>query len=409
MKNQNPDSPLPSPDRKATNAGKFPDNYLSELTINGKNQLFPTFLPDATYGVVRNLSSFDVKQAGISGVVINTYHLISNPGAKLLTQIGGIGRLMNWSGLMASDSGGFQLFSLINKNPDLGKITDEGVVLYHGKNKQRKSLFTPEDSIKTQFAIGSDIMICLDDFTPPDSNELRIRQSVNRTTAWAERCLAEFNQQLKLRGWQKDTTGDWSHPDPTKTRPQLLAVIQGHRHQELRKRSARELTQLGFDGYGLGGWLFDEKGQLDYSISELDVANTPNDKLRFALGVGHPRDLVVLSKQGYQIFDCVLPTRDARHKRLYIFSRPISQISFSANIDFKNDKNNDWFDYLYIDKERWAADLGPIDPYCDCFTCQNYSRAYLRHLFKVGDALAWRLATIHNLRFFAQLTGLLRR
>ena len=154
---------------------------LNKLTVKNRTYSLPIFLPDATLGVVRGLSSKQVEQAGIRGVVINTYHLMDRPGTKVLEKAGGIEKLMNWSGLTASDSGGFQLFSLIHKNPKLGRITDEGVVLYSGESRQRKTLFTPEKSIQVQFAIGADIMICLDDFSPIKASPKRLQQSVKRT------------------------------------------------------------------------------------------------------------------------------------------------------------------------------------------------------------------------------------
>lgn len=362
----------------------------NKITINNKSISLPIFLPDATYGVVRNLASKEVQQAGIEGVVVNTYHLMQITQLKMLSSLGGVGSLMNWPGLIVSDSGGFQLFSLINKNPDLGKIIDNGVVFYSGKRKQKKSLFTPEQSIQVQFAIKSDIMICLDDFTPDKADQERQQQSVVRTIDWAKRCKDEFVKQLKERSLSfGKKTG----------RPQLFAVIQGHRDFKLRKQCADALLDIGFDGYGLGGWLFDDQGKLDYGICQLNAKLTPDKFLRFALGVGNPENIVKLWEMGYHIFDCVLPTRDARHKRLYVFTQDPAQIDLSQKR---------WFEYLYISRGKFAEDTQPISQNCDCFTCQNHSRAYLHHLFRVKDGLAFKLATIHNLRFYSQLMEILR-
>lgn len=379
--------------------------YLSTSTINSKKIDFPIYLPDATYGVVRNMSALDVKNVNIKGVVINTYHLMTRPGADLLTKIGGIGKLMNWSGLMASDSGGFQLFSLINKNSDFGKVTDDGVVLYSGTSKQRKTLFTPEDSIRVQFAINSDIMICLDDFTPDKADKKRLDLSITRTTEWAKRCKAEFLRQLEKRGLS------WENSE---SRPHLYGVVQGHRDFELRKKSAEELQAIGFDGYGFGGWPFLENGDFDYEISQFLSEIMPDDKPKFALGIGNPHNIVRLFQMGFQIFDCVLPTRDARHMRVYAFDEKfiqeekdgITNIIQAENLldsGKKTEQINSWFNYLYFAKSKFALDDAPIDASCDCFTCQNHSRAYLHHLFKVKDMLAYRLATIHNLRFYARM------
>ena len=358
-------------------------NSKSELTILGKKYDLPIYLPDATLGVVRGLDSKAVAAAGIRGAVINTYHLMTNPGTEILDQVGGIKNFMNWQGLTASDSGGFQLFSLIHKNPKLGKITDEGVVLYTGEKQQRKTLFTPEDSIRIQFSIQSDIMICLDDFSPIDASAERLAESVERTINWAKRCRAEFDRQCQKRGFTETN------------RPLLLGVVQGHNDYELRKKCAQKLEEIGFDGYGLGGWPFKADGSFDYEMCQVTAEVTPPEKLKFALGIGSPENIVELRKMGYDIFDCVLPTRDARHQRLYTLTKKITEV------DFAHDK--DWYEYLYINRGVFKADSQPLDLYCDCHTCQNYSRAYLHHLFKVKDNLSFQLATIHNLHFYAQL------
>lgn len=362
---------------------------MKTFTVKNTSFQLPVFLPDATLGVVRGLSSEQVTAAGIEGVVINTYHLMASPGVDVLERAGGVKPFMNWEGLTASDSGGFQLFSLIHKNPKLGKITDEGVVLYTGEKQQRKTLFTPENSIQVQFAIRSDIMICLDDFSPVNGSKKRLQESVVRTTAWAARCKEEFEKQCAALGLSDAN------------RPLLLAVVQGHRDAALRQQSARELIEIGFDGYGFGGWPFDENGDFDYEIAHIIADATPSDKLRFALGVGSPENIVRLRRMGYDIFDCVLPTRDARHQRLYTFTENPETLDFS--------KTKKWFEYLYIDRGRHAQDFSPLDPFCDCAACAHHTRAYLHHLFKVKDMLAFQLASIHNLRFYARLMELLRK
>ncbi|MCC6711118.1 MAG: queuine tRNA-ribosyltransferase family protein [Candidatus Pacebacteria bacterium] len=358
-------------------------NSKTHIKILGQDYALPIYLPDATLGVVRGLDSKAVANTGIRGVVINTYHLMTSPGTAVLDQVGGIKKFMNWQGLTASDSGGFQLFSLIHKNPKIGKITDEGVVLYTGEKQQRKTLFTPEDSIRIQFSIQSDIMICLDDFSPIDASAKRLRESIERTINWAERCKLEFTKQCQQRGYTEQN------------RPLLLGVVQGHNNYKLRKECAQRLEAIGFDGYGLGGWPFKEDGSFDYEMCQVTADVTPDEKLKFALGIGSPANIVQLRKMGYDIFDCVLPTRDARHQRLYTFTKKI------ADIDFNQDEN--WYEYLYINRGIFKTDDQPLDSNCRCHTCQNYSRAYLHHLFKVKDNLAFQLATTHNLHFYAQL------
>jgi len=348
-----------------------------------KQIAFPQFFPDATLGVVRGVTPLELKIAGIEGVVVNTFHLRHSPGLALLSKLGGVKPLMNWPGLVTSDSGGFQLFSLIKNNPLMGKIIDEGVVLYSGKNRQKKYVFTPEESIRVQFAIGSDMMVCLDDFTPPEANAYRAAQSVERTIAWAHRSKAEFEKQIQIYGYND------------KNRPLLIAPIQGHNFYNLRQKCTQELATLKFDIYGLGGWPFQTNGQFDYEMCQRNNEGLPADSLLFALGVGSPENIVCLNKFGYHFFDCVLPTRDARHQRLYVFNQDPAQIDF--------DHDSSWYHFLYLNRAPLAQSLEPVSPYCDCFTCQHHSAAYLHHLFKIKDALAYRLATLHNLHFYARL------
>lgn len=375
---------------------------MSEIRIKNKTYRLPIFLPDATLGVARNLDSLDLAKVGLQGVMVNTYHLIQKPGEEVLKKVGGIKKMMNWPRFVSSDSGGFQLFSLIRKNPNLGKIIDEGIVLYSGPKKQKRILFTPEDSIRMQFVIGSDVMICLDDFTPPEANEKRVKESVERTIAWAKRAKIEFEKQLVEYGFDENN------------RPLLLAPIQGHDHKKWRAYCAAELQKIGFDIYGLGGWPFTKDDQFDYSFCQLNADLTSKDSLRFALGVGTPENIVRLFFMGYQFFDCVLPTRDARHQRLYTFKVDPKSLS-RADLEklSKEDRLIEIFDYCYISKGQFATDTSAVSEFCDCPICQKtanipqVSKAYLHHLFKIGDGSAFRLASLHNLRVYTQLMEIL--
>jgi len=389
---------------------------VSEIQIKNKTYRLPIFLPDATLGVARNLDSLDLAKVGLQGVMVNTYHLIQKPGEKVLQNIGGIKKMMNWGGFVSSDSGGFQLFSLIRKNPNLGKITDEGIVLYTGPKKQKKTLFTPEDSIRMQFTIGSDVIICLDDFTPPDAteqgavspfreaNEKRIEESVERTIAWAKRAKIEFEKQLIKYGFDENN------------RPLLLAPIQGHDNKKWRTYCSEELQKIGFDIYGLGGWPFTKDDQFDYSFCQLNADLTSKDSLSFALGVGTPENIVKLFFMGYQFFDCVLPTRDARHQRLYTFKVDPKSLN-RADLEklSKEDRLSEIFDYCYINKGQFVTDASGVSEFCDCPICQKpndipqVSKAYLHHLFKIGDGSAFRLASLHNLRVYTQLMEILSK
>lgn len=355
---------------------------MNEITIKGQKLKFPVYFPDGTRAVVRAIDSQDIKNAGIEGIVVITYHLMTQPGISVIKQAGGIKKFMNWDGIVASDSGGFQIFSMIHRCKGLGKITDEGVRFTRGSMKDKK-VFTPEQSIQTQFDLDSDIMICFDDFTPYRANPDQIKESVDRTILWARRCKEEFEKQIQR---QKLTDA---------TRPILLGVIQGADSLKERERCAKELQKIGFDGYGFGGWPLDENGDFDYKIAKFTAELMPDNGPKFALGVGTPESIVEGQKMDYTIFDCVLPTRDGRHKRLYNFKKDPSQ-SLET-------------EYLYIHRERYMRDFNPISDYCDCYTCKNYTRAYLNHLFKIEDTLAYRLATIHNLRTYSRLIDELRK
>lgn len=349
---------------------------MTSIKIRGIDVSLPIYLPDATRGVIKGIDMIDAINAGVEGVVVNTLHLAE------LGDIGGVKKFMGFESLVVSDSGGWQVFSLIHRNKTPGKITDEGVEFTVGTKKQ---IFTPEQSIQIQFKIGSDIVICLDDFTPPDATQEKILESVNRTILWAKRCKEEF------------TILTQNIPNP----PALLAVIQGGWSYEARKLCASELIKIGFDGYGFGGYVIDPKtSKMDLEIAKYIADLIPDDKIKFALGVGKPYEIAICYKMGWQIFDCTLPTRDARHKRLYVFNYN------PQNAQDLLDKNI--YGYVYIDKNKYTHDLTPIEEFCDCHTCKNYSKGYLYHLFNIGDTLAYRLATIHNLRFYTRLIGMLR-
>lgn len=340
----------------------------SVLTAKKTSIKLPIFLPDATLGVVKGLDSTDLLNVNIKGVVVNTFHLMSSPGINILTQFNGVKNVMNFDGLVVSDSGGWQVFSLIRRHNLPGKITDEGVLFTFAKSN---TLFTPELSIKTQFDIQSDIIICLDDFVPKNASNNKNKEIVQRTINWAKRSKKEYTKQIKERNLKKEQI------------PMIFSVIQGGYDKELRKRCANELIDIGFDGYGFGGYVVNDDGQLDLDISKYIADLIPNNSYKFALGVGRPSDIRNLFSMGWEIFDCTLPTRDARHKRLYTH----------------NNKKN----YINIGNSSYKLDDSPIEQNCDCLTCKNYSKAYLHHLFKIKDTSAYRLATIHNLRFYTRL------
>jgi len=352
-------------------------------TLKAKNKDFklPIFLTDATFGVVKAVDSKDIQNSNIRGVVVNTYHLLNEPGSQTIENYGGIKKFMNFEGLTVTDSGGWQIFSLIHRNKKAGKIIEDGVVFSYGKLKGK--LFTPEDCIKTQFEIGSDIIICLDDFTPPNVSDEKILDTVERTVRWAKRCKIKYEELILKYNFTSEN------------RPLLFAVVQGGDKINLRKYCIDKLLEIGFDGYGFGGYMIDENGNLDLEVSEKLANLIPDEFFKFALGVGDPNQVVKCIEYGWEIFDCTLPTRDARHKRLYTFNHEVNSLS-----DLKKEN---FFSFLYLGKDKYLNSNIKISEFCDCYTCQNYSLGYLNYLFKIKSISAYRLASIHNMRFYSKL------
>lgn len=365
-------------------------SYLESFTVRGKQMQFPIYLPDATRAVARSVDSKDLHAVGIEAVVVNTYHLMHTPGTTVIERAGGVKRFMDWDGFVVSDSGGFQVLSLIYETSLNGKITNEGVSFYESTKKHTKTLFTAEKSVQIQFDLGSDIVICLDDCPDMHATHDEVELSVKRTIEWAKRSKEEFERQIAERNLG------------VLDRPILLAVVQGGSDKRLREQCAKALRDIGFDAYGFGGWPMNPDTQkLDRDILRFSAECMPDDKPKFALGVGTPQDIVDGYMMGYSIFDCVLPTRDARHQRMYVFPGDPDRIDWKSGEKI--------FEYLHLEKERFTRDFAPISQWCDCPTCTHYSRAYLHHLFKIEETLAFRLATMHNLRTYTKTIALLRK
>jgi queuine tRNA-ribosyltransferase len=338
----------------------------------------PTYLPDATLGVVRAVDAQDLESCGTTAVVMNTFHLMQRPGSSTVQALGGLHAMSGWPHPIVTDSGGFQAYSLIRQNAKFGTLSDRGIS-FQPEGSDRKFQLTPEKSIQLQLSYGADIVICLDDCTNAgDSRDIQ-QVSVARTIDWARRCKAEYTRILAQKRL------------PPESRPLIFGVIQGGNDHELRKICAEALLDIGFDGFGFGGWPLDEHGKLLTDIIAYSRALIPDELPMHALGVGHPANVVACFQQGYGIFDSAMPTRDARHGRLYAFT------------DMATDWCNDWFEYVYITDQQHIKSAAPVSPYCDALCCTRYSRGFLHHLFKINDTLFYRLATLHNLRFMAQL------
>lgn len=319
----------------------------------------PIFMPVGTQATVKAMTPEELETIGAMIILSNTYHLEVRPGSELIRDAGGLHRFMNWSKPILTDSGGFQVFSLSGRR----KIEEAGVT-FQSHLDGRKLFMGPEEAMAIQHNLGSDIMMVFDECTPIPAEYDYVQQSVDRTTRWAKRCLDAH-------------AGN--------TTQALFGIVQGGLYPELRKRSAEALIDLDFPGYAIGGLSVGETkaemlAALDY-VPEL----LPEQKPRYLMGVGTPEDLVDGVLRGVDMFDCVAPTRIARHGMAY---------TSQGNVSIK--------------QQRHERDFGPLDPECQCPTCKNYSRAYLRHIYKAGEILSARLLTYHNLYYLIELMRQLR-
>lgn len=341
---------------------------------------FPVFLPDATKAVVRSLDTNDLQNCGVTAVMMNTFHIMQNPGSSTIKNAGGLHSFSNWNLPIMTDSGGFQIYSLIHQNSKKGQIRDKGARFY-GEDGRQYNL-TPEKSIQLQFTYQSDIVVCLDDCTHVDGSLHEQEESVRRTIAWAKRCKSEYKKLVS---------------DKEGVIPKIFAVVQGGGYLNLRKECADALLEIGFDGYGYGGWPLDKQSNLLKEILAYTRECIPKNLPMHALGVGHPLSIRDCHKLGYDMFDSAMPTRDARHGRLYLIH--------SSDI-FDDDQ---WFEFFYIVDKINIKNSKPISENCNCYCCQNFSVSYLHHLYKINDTLYYRLASIHNLYMISQLIDILGR
>jgi len=318
----------------------------------------PVFMPVGTRGTVKGLTPEDLHSLGARIVLANTYHLWLRPGADLIQTVGGLHRFMHWDGPLLTDSGGYQVFSLAPTR----EISEEGVAFQSHLDGSRYFL-TPERAIQIQEALGADIIMCLDECTPYPATREYVQASMERTVRWAHRC-----REAKTR---KDQA--------------LFAIVQGGMSTELRHACLERLTEMDFPGYALGGLSVGEPREAMLEVAAACLPQLPVDKPRYVMGVGMPEDLVELVGLGADMFDCVLPTRNARNGQFFT-----SRGTFN------------------ISNARFRKDQTPVDPSCACYTCQNYSRAYLKHLDRCKEMLGPHLATVHNLYFYQQLMAGLR-
>ncbi|MBB3109925.1 queuine tRNA-ribosyltransferase [Paenibacillus phyllosphaerae] len=314
----------------------------------------PTFMPVGTQATVKTMSPEELKRMDAHIILSNTYHLFLRPGHEIVRKAGGLHKFMNWDRPILTDSGGFQVFSLSN----MRKIREEGVDFRSHLNGD-KLFISPEKAMEIQNALGPDIMMAFDECAPFPADHSYVKQSLERTTRWAERCLA-------------------SHARPHDQA--LFAIVQGGMYEDLRKQSAADLTSMDFPGYAIGGLSVGEPKDMMFNMLDVTVPLLPSNKPRYLMGVGSPDALIEGSIRGVDMFDCVLPTRIARNG---------TTMTSGGRVVIKNAK--------------YTEDFGPLDPECTCYTCQNYSRAYIRHLIKADETFGLRLTTYHNLHFLLQL------
>ena len=361
---------------------------ISELKLPHGTLQLPIFLPDGTQGVVRTLDARDLEDAHIQAVQMNVFHLMQRPGSSTVQALGGLHRMAGWQRPIFTDSGGFQVYSLLRQNAKNGSINDKGAT-FRPDGSDRKFNLTPEKSVQLQLSYGADVVICLDDCTHVDDPLEEQEKSVSRTVQWAARCKAEFEKIVNARGLEGGK------------RPYLIAVVQGGAESHLRQQCAEQLLEIGFDGYGYGGWPLDGNGNLLTDVLAYTRELIPTQFTLHALGVGHPTNVLLSARMGYNIFDSTMPTRDARHGRLMIFTTDPCRSHL--------DDAGHFFRYVYIKDKKHVKINAPLSEFCDCFTCTRYTLGYLHHLYKINDVLYQRLATLHNLRFMTQLMDNLRR
>jgi queuine tRNA-ribosyltransferase len=329
------------------------------LSAGGVQIETPAFMPVGTRGTVKAVSPQEVWDIGYRMILSNAYHLYLRPGHELVERHGGLHKFMNWQGSILTDSGGFQVFSLAR----LRKVTDEGV-LFQSHIDGSSHMFTPELSVQVQESLGANIIMCLDDVKGYPVSREEALDAVLRTTRWAQRCL----------------------DGKKRVDPALFGIVQGSMFSDLRKQSAESLTSLGLDGYAIGGLSVGEPRDVMIEMIEATASLLPKTVPRYVMGVGKPQDILDGVLRGVDLFDCVLPTRNARNGMLF---------TSQGAVNIKN--------------ARYADDPGPVDPNCQCPLCREYSRAYLRHLFREKEIFGLRLFTIHNLFYYHKVMQSIRQ
>ncbi len=388
---------------------------LGEIETKHGSIQTPCFMPIATCGSVKSVDSVEMEKLGAQIILGNTYHLYLRPKDKLIKKLGGLHKFMNWNKPILTDSGGYQVFSLAK----IRKISENGVEFKSHIDGSRHIL-TPEKSIEIQQNLGSDIMMVLDECAPYPADKEYIKKSLELTTRWAGRCKEYFE---KSQAKKSQITNSKSQSNPksqilnSKQFPisnfqfpisLLFGIVQGGTYKDLREESAKQLLNIGFDGYAIGGVSVGEPSEKMFKVVDWTIPFLPEDKPRYLMGVGKPEEILGAVARGIDMFDCVIPTRNGRHGTIYKFkikSEKLKVKDEKLRVDVNSQK---FYETLHIMNEKFKSDKKPIDKNCGCFTCRNYSRAYLRHLFMSKELLALRLASIHNIYFYLELMRRIR-
>jgi len=327
----------------------------------------PVFMPVGTQATVKTLSPDELDRIGVEIVLANTYHLYLRPGAELIRRAGGLHKFMGWHAPLLTDSGGYQVFSLL----DLSRIKEEGVT-FQSHLDGSSHLFTPERVVEIQAELGADIIMAFDECVPYPAEEDYVRLACERTIRWAERCRTRWESLSQQR----------VHPWPQA----LFGVVQGGMYAHLRQWSARRTVELGFPGYSIGGLSVGEPKALMYDMLDNVLEHLPPEKPRYLMGVGHPEDMIEAVRRGVDMFDCVVPTRYGRNGTVFTSRGK-----------------------LVVKNAPFAEDFQPLDEDCDCYACRNFSRAYIRHLIQSGEILGIKLTSYHNVCFMVGLVQSMRQ
>lgn len=363
-------------------------------TRHGKVET-PFFMPVATQGAVKYLTTNEIKQMGFQTILSNTYHLMLRPGEKLVKKFGGLHKFINWTGAILTDSGGFQVFSLSQDRTKSGqslvKLTDKGAKFKSYIDGSSYDL-TPAKALKIQADLGVDIAVCLDECVSLPAKRQYLAKSVDLTTKWAKETKQTYN---RIKG----------------QKPMLHAVVQGGLDKELRLKSLKELQAIGFDGYNIGGLSVGESAQEMYQVLDYLVPEMEDNKLRYLMGVGYPENILEAVKRGVDMFDCVIPTREGRHGRLFIWHKDIKEAEkkIAKSLRSKIVNQGNFYNTININNAKLANSQQAINPESKFPELRNLSKAYLHYLFKINEPLGQRLATLNNLEFYANLMKMIRQ